>query len=740
MKKKVLDIIGMVIIIATIATFSLVIGANEKGLRILPMSIILGSTIIYLVLKKVLLHQKIVIKNKIDIFAMLFFFVTFLPLIFGTYCSFDSTIEFILKYFFVYSIYLLIRNTVDSNKKVSIVIIATLISSLIIVICGIDIENGQYLRPILKKINVLYTPDTRFSSTFGYANTVAIYFSFCVFLAIRQIQNSNKIIPKIIYLLYIFIALFTIYKAVSRAVFALLLVALFVYLVIRFSSNIAKYNKKISKKVKIIVLISILVLIAAIIFILNFSKPYIVTDSEYIKSFNYEFNADEQYKVTLELEATKPKGYESFVVSINETNNYFQTKQMAVQKVDTESAKVELVFKPSKDFYRIKLIVNNPFNQKVTINKCYINGEEYILNYKFLPTKISEILTRMSLNDESVKQRLDFWSTSIKIAKDSPLIGQGGNAWKKLSRSVQDYPYNMKETHSYFFELLISYGVIGVILYLLLIVMFCIKLIKNFCKNKEEIKNKLPIFIGLLLIILHSLTFDFDMSFVIILITVFGYMALLMYDEKEEEKLEKLKYIDFAIIPLFVLILVVYILADMARYGTKDIHKRSKLWFYNSGVQYDSIYVDIFNELDYKNILSRLQMLMNREPYYNQSNVYKEYWKAILNHLDDLKEDEVISYVQFIIDKYNNVKFDQPMYVNNILERVKPMKESIVKLSSLNTNNKELSSQVEELKEIMKKEYQENMVNIKAIEKTGIDETTMNSIIDEYNTIMTEIM
>ena len=117
MKKKVLDTIGMIIISLAILVFSLIIGANEKDLRILAISIMLFIAIAYLIVRKIILKQKIVIKNKMDIFVLLFMCSTLLPCIFKTYCTFQGTVEFILKYFFVYSIYLVVRNTVDSKTK-----------------------------------------------------------------------------------------------------------------------------------------------------------------------------------------------------------------------------------------------------------------------------------------------------------------------------------------------------------------------------------------------------------------------------------------------------------------------------------------------------------------------------------------------------------------------------------------------------------------------------------------------
>ena len=110
MKKKVIDIIGMIIIGAIITTLNLIVGANEKGLRIFSLCIMLVFTLFYLIIRKIMLKEKMVIKNKVDIFVLVFMCCTLLPLIFRTYSTYQGTVEFILKYFFAYSIYLLVRN------------------------------------------------------------------------------------------------------------------------------------------------------------------------------------------------------------------------------------------------------------------------------------------------------------------------------------------------------------------------------------------------------------------------------------------------------------------------------------------------------------------------------------------------------------------------------------------------------------------------------------------------------
>lgn len=739
MKKKIIDTIGLIIISVTIAIFNFIIGANEKGLRILPIAILLSLMLIYLVIRKLVFKQKIVIKNKIDIFVLLFMLTTTLPYIFKTYSTLQGTIEFIWKYFFVYATYLTIRNTIDTKGKTNIIIAVTIVSSLIIGVLGIDIQNNKYFRELLVKFNLHYTDDYVLFSTFGYANTVAIYFSFCIFLAISQIQNTSKKIIKILYSFYMIFAFYVIYKTLSKAVFALLVGAIFLYIIIINIENIKKYRKKLGKILIILVILAILAIVFVFGIGLKLTKPYEFTDAYWQKNFNYKFKPNQTYTIKLNLETKNKSNYngENFEISILEMNEYFNEKELINKKMGDFKGEQQLTFTTTKDLYTIDIKIENRNKGNVIIEKCYINDLEYPINFKFLPYQLGDILTSYSLVDKSIVQRLDFWQDCIKMAKESPIIGQGGDTWKRLSQAVQEYPYGIKETHSYLFELLICYGIVGVILFLTLIIAFNNKIIDEYVKNKEKIKYKIPIFIGLNLIIMHSLFFDFNMSFIVILITVFGYMAILMYDS--EEQIKTLKIVDYLVLIFLFIILVNYILANIAYYGIEDKELRKKLGYYAAYYKYEYIYQCINKNKEPRYILKEIQELIQEEPYYFQTEVYNKYWDNLLKNLDKFNEEELTQYLLFINEKYKTVKFVTPMYIDTILPRVYTMKNAYIKLNKINYQNEELKQQIEELRKIIENEYEINIVNIKATERNGASEGTINRIENEYVKIIQSI-
>lgn len=740
MKKKIIDIIGMTIISIVIITLNLIVGANEKGLRTLPISIMLAFEVIYLIIKKVFFKQKIVIKNKIDIFVLLFMFSTLLPYIFKTYSTFQGTIEFILKYFFAYSTYLVVRNTVDSKKKANILIWVTLASSLIIAILGIDIQNKQYLTWILKKLNLQYTSTYVLVSTFGYSNTVAIYFSFCIFLAINQLQNTKNKIGKIPFILYLILAFYVVYKTLSRSVFVLLLGALFIYFILYYIENIKKNKRKLGKIVKA----SIIIIFLGLTFIfgigIKVSKPYVFTHNKDQRILRYDFTKNQEYTIQVDLQVeddSKQINEGVIEISILERNEYFNENVLISKKVNKSEKTHYLTFITTEDLYSIDILFENPYNKKVSIEKCYINGKEYPMNYKFLPYYIGDILRTYKIKDESIMQRFDFWEDCIKISKDSPIIGQGGNTWKKLSQAVQDYPYGMKESHSYLFELLISYGIVGVILYTTLMIFFITKIIRECITNKETRKYKMSIFIGVLLILLHSFFFDFDMSFLVIFTTVFAYIGILIYDSKEEFEEEKM--VDYLILFFILIVLGVYIMANFARYAIDDKKLKKNVGFYIGEYQYKYLLDYLNKDIYFESKINEIQKFMLQEPYYYQQEAYSRYWNQLLNNLEKLEENEIKEYLSFINERYRKIKFMTPMYINSIQPRANTMKNAYVKLSSMNYTNKELLEEIEELRQIINDEYKVNIENIRAKERNGCSQEYIDNISKEYEKIMSEV-
>ena len=220
---KIKNNFGMLILLSTILTFSIIIGANEKGLRVLPISILMSVSLLYLIVLKIKNKEKsILFKSKVDYFVLGFMLTTTLPVIFRTYASYSDTVEFMMKYFFIYTIYVLARNVIKDKKDIEYVIVTTIIGSFFSVIFFYDYFNTQYLKKFMKWIDIIYNKNTMFFGTFGYANTEAIYLTLCIFFAMHRFKfNKNKIL-KVLDVAYIFFALYLVWATEARAVVLLI--------------------------------------------------------------------------------------------------------------------------------------------------------------------------------------------------------------------------------------------------------------------------------------------------------------------------------------------------------------------------------------------------------------------------------------------------------------------------------------------------------------------------------------
>ena len=134
-KKNIIDKIGFFVIIVTIIMLNMFIGSNIKEPIWIIQAIVSAFTAIYLIIKKIQKTKNIIIKRKIDIAVLVFMISTTIPLIFNTYVSLEGTINFILKYWSIYGLYILVNNIViGDNKKINIVVNTLIFSSVIVII------------------------------------------------------------------------------------------------------------------------------------------------------------------------------------------------------------------------------------------------------------------------------------------------------------------------------------------------------------------------------------------------------------------------------------------------------------------------------------------------------------------------------------------------------------------------------------------------------------------------------
>ena len=727
MKKlsKYIDKIGMVLLSSIIIIFSLIIGANEKGLRVLPISILLLLIIIFLVCKKLIKKEESVFfKNKIDIFVFVFILSTFLPLIFKTYSSFSYTIEFILKYVFYYSVYVLSRNVIDKKDKINSIYTVIIFTSIIPIILGLDARNEKpILKPILEYFNLLYNYNYKPGFTFGYSNTMAIYMSVCIFLSLFKISNTKEKIEKYIYIVYILFGLYIVYVSYSRMVILLLGIFLLIYFIKTYKKQI-KENKK-----KIITITSIILIIGTFFlsFALTVSKPLYTNGNVYDKILNYKFKKNKKYKITIDLDLLyynkqHPELNENaFNIKLVGLNKYYKEQLISNKYMEVGHQKYEYEFTMPKNVESIKLYVYNNNKGSMQINNIYINDEEYIIKYKYLPEKVGKALNGLRLNDKSLVERYYFNKSSINIFKRHIIFGNDGNDWKTLSKTKQEYAFSMKETHSYFFELLISFGLVGIITYSIMLSSILLVLKDN--KKKKE-QNILLYALGMLL--LHSIIFDFNMSFMFIQIITYVLFSCILVNEKKDKKINaKYDYVVFSILVLS-LITSSYITFNLSNKNALPLDIR----IVNKRIE--SIKN---NKYTSKQKIKVLKDIMKKEPYYNQNYIYNLYFKELSK--SKLNTKELDKNYDFILKQMKSIDQYSPYYIDSIYIREKVIYNAIKSLEESNHKNKD--KYINKLKKLLIKEHDRNIEYIKDVEKNDKPDYIINKALPEYNKLYNEV-
>jgi hypothetical protein len=105
-----------------------------------------------------------------------------------------------------------------------------------------------------------------------------------------------------------------------------------------------------------------------------------------------------------------------------------------------------------------------------------------------------------------------FFNDAVKIIKQSPLIGHGIGGYENKIRSVQSYYYVTKYAHNHYLEALVQNGIIGLILFLLMLGSSIFAVIRKRLKEKEAVSLVPMLAAAMFFIAGHAIT-DVDFSF-----------------------------------------------------------------------------------------------------------------------------------------------------------------------------------------------------------------------------------
>lgn len=239
---------------------------------------------------------------------------------------------------------------------------------------------------------------------------------------------------------------------------------------------------------------------------------------------------------------------------------------------------------------------------------------------------------------DSTKLRFTYYKDAFKIITSSPvnfIFGMGGNAFRTMYETVQDMQYISLETHSFFVQVFLESGLIGIVSTIILI-LYLIKKSKN--KNYTLILATLVIFA----------TFDVFLTYTFMLYILAIIMAMINVDEEEWTKLYKIINVIIFILAFIVLSLQV-------------------IAFFIFPIEVDNLNNSLENQ---EKIINRCELAIKFDPY--DFEYMRNYSTACNTYISILEIKEEIYGVDNtnkkyeIINKiYNNIKNEIRYEKNN---------------------------------------------------------------------------
>ncbi|KPV42452.1 O-antigen ligase family protein [Alicyclobacillus ferrooxydans] len=139
-------------------------------------------------------------------------------------------------------------------------------------------------------------------------------------------------------------------------------------------------------------------------------------------------------------------------------------------------------------------------------------------------SSVSKRIGSITLSSWSMRQRFWFYGAAMHMWEHNPIFGAGAGAWNAKFQAYQQFPFWSTMTHSVVMSQLVSFGLIGLILWLGFLAFAFRSTGKIVRKRNEDSLLSLAAILALLVILLHSL-FDFDMNFATVVFVVFVLLA-----------------------------------------------------------------------------------------------------------------------------------------------------------------------------------------------------------------------
>ena len=136
----------------------------------------------------------------------------------------------------------------------------------------------------------------------------------------------------------------------------------------------------------------------------------------------------------------------------------------------------DATFAVPEDSLLVSFYFYSPGTAHIVSVSC--NGHMIPVGYKLLPGFVANRLQFLFANRNEL-QRLVYFEDGIKLFRRSPLIGLGMGAFENGIKSVQSFYYETKYAHNHYFQTMLETGVVGLILFLVLLLSSAVAVIKS---------------------------------------------------------------------------------------------------------------------------------------------------------------------------------------------------------------------------------------------------------------------
>ncbi len=306
---------------------------------------------------------------------------------------------------------------------------------------------------------------------------------------------------------------------------------------------------KLKLKIKpVFLLVPLAVVMVVLAILINTTEPLVLkskssdSKSGYSLQKSIQLEPNKEYRLEVDASANESNGENSVEVRITSKskkdimfNTGTRLQNVSMKNIENNE-KVEIPFTVPEDSELIVIqFTNTSEKSEITLDNARIVSpknnktvKKLPLAYKFVSNSVMGRFSNL-FQSKSFFARILFIQDGLKIFKDHWLLGAGGSGWSVLTFSYQSYLYWSTQAHSYIVQIAVETGIIGVLIFIMLILSIIAQFIIE-RKHKKEMDNnqkilQVTLLISIFTLYIHSML-DFDLSISSVYILLWTVMAL----------------------------------------------------------------------------------------------------------------------------------------------------------------------------------------------------------------------